>query len=390
MTVCSRYGPAVYAASNERQSGRVSGNVRSVGRVQYEYAAIDAEDFGEIDAYISEKKNAAVGVLNRLGTKFRQQSGDYIYDRNPDIGQEGIDITQISWTLLTHAAAESQSIPAGLAVLNPQAALQIEGVEERTDDYVAAVEDNLSAGKAAWVDGKLLLGNGADNDKAYRRGREDGEKGYVPGQLQPIYDVQGGSVEIRHAHVGSREEREGISGCYQNYFVKIEEVISCHRALVYLEPLWIPNNDEPDGGSWHGGFYTCSAHGGVYDSPKPCAFEEVSTVIRWGHNVICGLDHMLYARLTVRAAQADSNAEQGRLDLEAVLEEAEGYDRLVWPEGDRLIWTDEQGNTLGVGPTLTVFEPGIYRCSVNVANTDINYRTAEAAVTVSGLMMAGN
>lgn len=408
VTVLGIHGGAVYAAQGERQEGESLAGIRSRGRVQYEYAVADADDFREIDGYISGQRNTAVGILNRLGTRFRQQSGEYTYDRNPDIGQEDIDITRISWNLLARAAAESQGVPAGLAVLNPEAALHIEGVEEKTDYYGDATEDNLSAGKAAWVDGRLLLGNGADNEKAYQKGCEDGEKGDIPEQLHPIYSIHGGSVEIRHAHVGSQAESEGISGCYHNYSVSDKEVISCDRTVEYLQPVWSPNENEPGGGTWHGGFYTCPAHGGSYDSPQICAYEKVIIRIGWLHDVICGLNDMLYARLTVRAADTGADLPAGeeeplnpdrmsnsinirrQIHLEAVLEEAEGYDRLVWPEGERLIWTDIQGNVLGQGPNLTVFEPGVYRCSIQAVNTDIDYRTAEAVVTVSGLMMTGN
>ncbi len=406
------YGSAVYAAQNNRRGGTSLAGIRSSGRVQYEHAVTDANDLWEIDAYISEKRDAAVGVLNRLGTRFRRAAGEYTYDRNPDAGQEDIDISQINWTLLSQAAAESQGVPTGLTVLNPEAALYIEGVEERTDFYTAAIEDNLSAGKAAWVDGRLLLGNGADNDRAYRRGLEDGEKGRIPEGFQPIYGIQPVSVEIRHAHVGSQEDREGISGCYHNYSVTDKEVISCDRTVEYLQPVWLPNENESGGGTWHGGFYTCPAHGGSYDSPRICMYEKVIIRTGWLHDVVCGLGNMLYARLSIRAVSdarttgADSTvsmnsaidtgqstvskASEGRLTLEAVLEEAEGYDRLVWLDKDKIVWTDEQGNTLAAGSTLTVFEPGIYRCSINAANTDINCRRAEAVVTVSGLIMTGN
>lgn len=394
VTMLGMHGGAVYAAQGERQGGESAAGVRSRGRVQCEYAVADANDFREITEYISGQRNIAVGILNRLGTKFRQQSGEYTYDRNPDIGQENIDITRISWNLLAHAAAESQNVPAGLAVLNPEAALHIEGVEEKIDYYGAAVEDNLSAGKAAWVDGRLLLGNGADNEKAYRRGCEDGEKGYIPEQFHPVYSIHGGSAEIRHAHVGSQAESEGTSGCYHNYSMSDKEVITCDRTVEYLQAVFHPDENEPGGGTWHGGFYTCPAHGGSYDSPQICAYEKVIIRTGWLHDVICGLDDMLYARLTVKAADIDQTANpeavQGRLDLEAVLEEAEGYDRLVWPEGERLIWTDMQDNVLGQGSNLTVFEPGIYRCSIQAVNTDIDCRTAEAVIIVSGLMMTGN
>lgn len=396
-------GAVVYAAQEEIesapsvQSGYVlpesaaSGRVRSNGRLRYEYTLIDGDDLHEIDSYISEKKHAAANALIRLGTRFRQQSGEYVYDRNPDAGQEDIDLGGLSWTTLTQAAQESQSVPEGLPVLDPAAALHIEGVGEKTDYYEAASEDNLSVGKAAWVNGRLLLGNGADNDKAYQQGLTDGAQGNIPEGLCPIYGAQESGVEIRHAHVGNPAEIEGTSGCYYNHSETSREVQSCDLALKYCEVTWHPNENEPGGGTYHGGFYTCSHHGGQYDSPGICSYEKVIIRTGWIHDVTCGLTGRLYARLTIKAADpvqgenTDGSTEQ--ICLRAVLEEGEGYNRLSWQGGDKLVWTDDYGNTLGTGPELRVFEPGIYRCSINAANADIDRRTAAVAVKVSGLMM---
>lgn len=39
------------------------------------------------------------------------------------------------------------------------------------------IADNLTAGTAAWVNGQCVIGNGADNERAYQRGIKDGEEG---------------------------------------------------------------------------------------------------------------------------------------------------------------------------------------------------------------------
>lgn len=39
------------------------------------------------------------------------------------------------------------------------------------------VADNITAGAAAWVNGQCIIGNGADNERAYQRGIEDGRAG---------------------------------------------------------------------------------------------------------------------------------------------------------------------------------------------------------------------
>lgn len=399
-------GAAAYAAQEEIQGediqeskravseSGISGRVRSSGRVQYEYVVIDGDDLRWIDAYISEKKDAAARALIQLGTRFRQQPGQYAYDRNPDAGQEDIDLSGLGWATLIQAAKESQSVPAGLPVLNPEAALYIEGVEERTDFYEAATEDNLSAGKAAWVDGRLILGNGADNDRAYRQGITDGRQGKIPGNLHPLYNVQKVDVEIRHEHIGKPEEKEGTSGCYYNHAETQSQVTICDSVLVYHDPVWYPDASNPEGGEWHGGGYACPVHGGIYLSPGICGYEQVISTTTWNHSISCGQENMLYARLTLKASDtkqmSDMGQSEGQICLSAVLEEGAGYKSLIWQKGDKLVWTDKRGNVLGTGTDLMVSEPGIYRCSLNVANTDINRKMAEVVVRVSGLMMTGN
>lgn len=54
--------------------------------------------------------------------------------------------------------------------------------------------DNITAGAAAWVNGKCIIGNGADNDRAYQRGMEDGEAGN-----DKNVDIR----YTRHAHTGN-------------------------------------------------------------------------------------------------------------------------------------------------------------------------------------------
>ena len=358
--------------------------MRSTGRIQYEQAVFDSADLQDIRVHIDEKRRAAAETLIQLGTRFRQQAEGYTYDRNPDAEQGEIDIGQIDWTTIIQAAADSQTVPDQLPVLNPEAAMCIEGVEERTDYYETAIEDNISRGKAAWADGKLLLGNGADNDRAYRKGTEDGEEGKVPENFCPIYAVDEAVTEIRHIHQGKPENKDGVSGCYQNSHTTSVKVRKCTEELVWLEPEWRPNPEEPEGGSWHGGIYTCPRHSGIYESPGICEYKSEEKVTVWKHDVICGLEDTLYAKLTVRGA--DTDYYDHAIRLEAVLEEGDGYGNLTWQEGDTFVWTDAEGNVLGTGPEYTACEAGVYRCSINVDNADIDHREADVTVRRAGLV----
>lgn len=369
------------------QSG-AEGRIHSRGRVQYEQAVFDSADLQDIRAYIDEQKRAAAGTLIQLGTRFRQQPEGFAYDRNPDVLPEEIDTGQLDWEMLIHAVAQSQTVPTGLTVLNPEAAMQIEGVEERTDYYETAIEDNISRGMAAWADGRLLLGNGADNDKAYRKGTEDGEGGNVPENFYPIYTADATPVEIRHMHVGNPEKKDGVSGCYENSHTTKTEVTTCGAQLVKTDVTWYPNPDEPEGGSWHGGQYVCRYHDGLYDSPGTCPHEDKKTVTKWKHEVICGLEEKLYAKLTVRGT--DTDYYDRAILLEAVLEEEEACDHLTWQEGDRLIWMDAEGNVLGTGSSYTACEAGVYRCCLNITNEDLNCREICVTVRKTGLVTRGN
>ncbi len=363
----------------------MSGTLHSKGAMQCDQAVIDAADLRSIHSYLLEKKNAAASILLQLGTKFRQQSGEVVYDRNPDAEQEEVDLSQIGWPVLIRAVEDSQTVPEGLSVLQPENAMRIEGVEEYTDFYRTAVSDNLSRGKAAWADGCLLLGNGADNDRAYQAGRQDGENGDIPESLFPIFSVKEAVIEVRHIHVGEQEKAEGISGCYQNSKeTKVEEK-RCSASLKKTETTWYPNPDEPGGGSWHGGNYTCPNHGGSYDSPGTCRHKTTVSTTVWHHDIICGLTDALYARLIIRKTQTDGTDRAVR--LEACLEEGDSYEQLAWSGEEQLVWMNEDREPLGSGPELIVQEPGTYWCSLLVSNEDIDNREVCAEVKVSGFVL---
>lgn len=382
------YGLSAEGMTTLAAHGGAREDICSTGRIQYEQAVFDSADLRNICAYIDEKRRAAAGTLIQLGTRFRQQAGGYTYDRNPDIEQGEIDGGQIDWATLIQAAADSQTVPDKLSVLNPEVAMHIEGVEERTDYYETAIEDNISRGMAAWADGKLLLGNGADNDKAHKQGTEDGKEGKVPENFYPIYRADEVAVEIRHIHQGKKENKDGVSGCYKNsHTTKVEE-IKCNTELIKTEQVWYPNPDEPEGGSWHGGQYTCVYHGGLYESPGICPYSSEEKVTVWKHDIICGLKDSLYAKLIVRGT--DTDYYDHAIRLEAVLEEGDGYGNLKWQEGDAFVWTDAEGNVLGTGPEYTACEAGVYRCSINVDNADIDRRVADVTVRRAGLVKRSN
>lgn len=370
--------PAVKAADN-------SGMPRSKGVIRCEQAVLDAADLQDLYGYVTQRKRMTADVLLQLGTKFRQQPGGIICDRNPESGPGDADLSQLSWPVLIQAVTDSQKVPDGLTVLNPEKALHIEGVEECTDYYVPAAADNISRGKAAWTDGRLVLGNGADNDRAYQKGIGDGENGHVPDFLHPLFLAQEAVVEIRHVHVGNPEEVAGISGCYENSKESKKQSVICGGGLRWMPPIWMENPEEPEGGSWHGGYYTCPHHDGIYESAGTCPHEDVVVTVVWQHDLICGLEDAVYARLSVRGNDTDHT--DGAIRLEAVLEEGDAFGKLLWQEEERLVWSDEAGNVLGTGMDLSVQSPGTYRCSIRVQNEDVDNRELAIGVKVAGLVL---
>lgn len=63
-------------------------------------------------------------------------------------------------------------------------------------ESLPVTSDNITAGAAAWVNGQCIIGNGADNNRAYQQGLEDGE------------NENNGEVDIRytyHVHMGDSD-----------------------------------------------------------------------------------------------------------------------------------------------------------------------------------------
>ncbi len=374
LTSCQNKFPVLAAEKDNRTD-----MLHSRGRIACKEVILDAADLENICAYITEKRSAVVDTLLQLGTKFRQQGAEIIIDRDPDHSPEAVDREELDWETLFLAVEESQCVPVGLPVLHPDYALGIDGVGERTDCYETASADHISCGKAAWAEGILLLGNGADNEKAYEQGVEDGAQDLVPDQLFPLYTMQEVAAEVRHVHIGQQENKEGTNGCYYNYSTTVTETKKCGRTLEYC-----PLTQDSDG-LWHGGNYQCPQCHATYDSSGTCTKTKTETSTVWRHDIVCGLTDVVYAVIRIRGTDTDYYDRE--FLLEAELEPGEGYEQFAWQEGEGLLWTDEEGTLLGIGSELTVHGAGGYQCCINVANTDIDIRSAGVQVEVAGLLL---
>ena len=137
-----------------------------------------AEQLGEIGTYLSR---------NPSGTQLTSDEGVYAVHQKPSSSGEA-DPLSLSFETILEGIAASQSIPTDPAVYGMGAGTTLykgtdgklysstqEGAEEIC--IQAATAENLSAGTAAWVNGKLILGTGGDNKVYHDLGYQEGSGG---------------------------------------------------------------------------------------------------------------------------------------------------------------------------------------------------------------------
>lgn len=137
---------------------------KSHGRITYQNGnnevVIDSNDFYVLSDRLDLFKRGVADQLNGMDTYFTTGEGIPLttdteirvtHTRPSD--EELVDPSGADFNTLLEGIAASQSIPPDLA---------------------AASVGNLSAGTAAWVNGELRLGTGADNRSFYERGYEEG------------------------------------------------------------------------------------------------------------------------------------------------------------------------------------------------------------------------
>ena len=386
---CYSCGNIAYAAEEDMIRSRGSlvyweEGVAETGET--EAVIYDAADIREIKKYLDLQKEGLLQKLLQLGTTFIWTDTGWQYSRSPeDSSGNTPEGGQIGWDLLFNAILDSQSVPENVAVVEPKISLQIEGIAEYTDFYKTATADSISKGKAAWVEGNLLLGTGADNEKAYEKGKEDGAGGVFRPDMFTVYAANEAEIIIQHKHIGEENETEGILGCYNHYTTKKVQENVCGATLEQTEVTWYPNESEEGGGSWHGGYYTCPAHQGVYENPGTCNHVSKKEVITWHHDLICEKTDFVYAILKITGI--DDDYSDRKMKLYAELVEQEGFPELLLPEteGEWLVWSNEQGEVLGTGTEIEVQNVGVYYCKLVVSNEDVEPLEGSVQVVIKGV-----
>lgn len=211
-------------------SGRKD-SIKSKGIIDYGNGTvvIDAADFAylanEIDDLEYEYKTNTASALSAIGTYFKTD-GSAVHNRTEEtIVPE--DAIGLSFNSLYEGILKSQSVThlEGSQAKDADGELlyyeSLEDAENRNltkitkiaNDYPVYIrpveEGNLSAGAAAWVNGSLIIGNGADNAAFYAKGYADG-----------VASI-GDNVNIEYTYHQHTDE------CYE------EQALTCYTSIVF-------------------------------------------------------------------------------------------------------------------------------------------------------------
>lgn len=219
----------------------------SKGTVQFQEGkvSIAASDFiylaEEIDRLESIYKCNLVKALNDIGTYFKAD-GSITYDSSQNETDSEEEKTKLAFLSIKQGILKSQSVE---SLVQLQAkdkngnllyyAKEDKNLFELTTDntgyplfYQAVTADNLSAGTSAWVNGKLIKGNGADNvaykEQGYKEGYVQGEgEGYQTGYEAGKIKGKEEGYETGYEAGKVQGKEEGYQSGYQDGKVKGNE-----------------------------------------------------------------------------------------------------------------------------------------------------------------------
>lgn len=220
------------ALAEEGQNHR-SSRLSSKGSVEYAdgIVIIDSSDLtylaDQIDGLERAYKIMTMDALNQIGTYYISSYGDISHnpDDNNILSDRAVELT---FRDLHNGILGSQSVGhlAGVQAKDADGNLLYYADESAAESHNLimtttesnnlpiligpAAANNLTAGTAAWVDGKLIVGNGADNQAFYNKGYTDGFAEKLDGlSIEYIYhehvgdsSVQGGCYTVEQKHYG--------------------------------------------------------------------------------------------------------------------------------------------------------------------------------------------
>lgn len=145
-----------------------------------------------IDAAYEESTANMAEALERIGTYF-MEDGSVTHEPEKAAGSGG-NAVKLPYNKIREGILQSQSV-----------------THLAEQQVGAAAAENLSRGTAAWVDGKLIIGNGADNDACYNKGYSAGEEegyrtGYAAGAKDAETNVNPSSASYRAGYAQGKAD----------------------------------------------------------------------------------------------------------------------------------------------------------------------------------------
>lgn len=193
LVVALTFGTYTVAAASNEFPGATRNSLKSQGAIVYqngeETVILDSEDLYMLADQIDLLKVNIVNQLESMNTYFTKGDGISLdSDSSINVSHSKTDEINIvnplsvNFDVLLDGIAVSQTIPESDVAaygFDPGTTLYVNTMGELTTDSEEGVEEitiapaeseNLSAGTAAWVNGTLILGTGADNKSYYEEG----------------------------------------------------------------------------------------------------------------------------------------------------------------------------------------------------------------------------
>ncbi len=197
--LCISISSTAAASTDQRR-----GSIQSKGVINYANGKviIDSADLislaDQTDELEISYKTALTESLAQIGTYVRADGSIEHSSR------EEIDPQQVRYGDLTAGILQSQAVDhladtqAADTNGNIYYAREVNNILEVTNDdtgmpvYISpALEDNLTADTAAWINGKCIVGTGADNYYFYQKGYIEGYAAKVGATVEYVYDDTG-------------------------------------------------------------------------------------------------------------------------------------------------------------------------------------------------------
>lgn len=263
--VCICTPLVVMANGNARRD-----NIKSKGKIDFDNGTVvlDSGDLlylaDQVDELESTYKVTTIDALNKMGTYFRND-GSVVTNADANEVDTKEEKVNLSFGNIKEGILQSQSVLSlsgtqavdkdgnVLFYENQEAADNCNLLQTTMEDtglpvyYQPVTAENLTAGTAAWVDGKLIVGNGGDNASKYAQGFVDGQTNAI-GNLKVTYTY--------HYHKG--DDVNG-GGCY----TQITNQSTCGSIIFYREYYRGRTCNNKWCGSFYEKEYVCNGCGKV-------------------------------------------------------------------------------------------------------------------------------